>query len=235
MRRELVDGGHGEALAPAPIPAGERRALRPCAVCERVTAELFDFFSKRQYELATNESQQRAHAANGGFCPLHTWQYERIASPHGVCLSYAPLLAAVARHLRSIAASASSLRFMQDRIQEVCPPATRCAACQRAAEAERAAVEQLRQASAGQDDSSAVSLALCLPHLGAVVGRETDLETARALIFEQARTLDRISEDMQTYALKHDAVRRELLSEEEWSAYMTGLSLLAGNRKLSTA
>ncbi|MFB3776687.1 MAG: dynamin family protein [Bryobacteraceae bacterium] len=231
VRRELVDGGAGETVAGAWSPMDKHPATRPCFICERIAAELFDFFSQRQYDLATNEAQQRAHTANGGFCPLHTWQYERIASPHGVCLSYAPLLAAVARHLRSIASSASSVGSMLDRVQDVYPSAGRCAACQRTAEAERAAVEQYRQAAAGRGVAGST---LCMPHLGAVLGRETDIEAARSLIFEQARTLERISEDMQTYALKHEAARRELMSGEEWSAYMTGLSLLAGNRKLST-
>jgi GTP-binding protein EngB required for normal cell division len=229
MRQELADGRQSEAISPAPVPTGEQRAIRPCFVCERIAAEMFDFFSKRQYELAMNEAQQRAHAANGGFCSLHTWQYEHIASPHGVCLAYGPLLAAVARHLRSIASSASSPRSMRDRLNDLYPSAARCAACQRTAEAEKAAVEDLRQ------NHTAGEFGLCLLHLGAVLGREADVETARALILEQAGTLDRISQDMQTYALKHDARRRELASDTEWVAYLSGLSLLVGNRKLSAA
>jgi predicted GTPase len=233
MREEVAASGHGEAVAPALLPAGERRAMRPCFVCERITADLFDFFRKRQYELAINEAQQRAHAANGGFCSLHTWQYEHIASPHGVCLAYAPLLASVARHLRSIASSASSPRSMRDRIRELYPSATRCAACQRTAEAEKAAVEQLLEMLVHQENNAGRDFNLCVLHLGAVLGRENNLETARSLVSEQAITLDRISEDMQTYALKHDALRRELASNEEWMAHMSGLSLLVGNRRLA--
>jgi GTP-binding protein EngB required for normal cell division len=229
MRQELANGARVEAAAPRPAPMGEQRAIRPCFVCERIAAIMFEFFSKRQYELAMNEAQQRAHAANGGFCSLHTWQYEHIASPHGVCLAYGPLLAAIARHLRSIATSASSSRSMRDRIGDLYPSATRCAACQRVAEAEKAAVEELHR------DRTVSEFGLCLLHLGAVLGRETDVETARALIFEQAGLLDRISQDMQTYALKHDAARRDLASDTEWTAYLAGLSLLAGNRRLVAA
>jgi GTP-binding protein EngB required for normal cell division len=229
LRQELADGGRGEAVAFAPVPTGEERAIRPCFVCERIAAELFDFFSKRQYELAMNEAQRRAHAANAGFCPLHTWQYERIASPHGVCLAYGPLLTGIARHLRSIAASGSSSRSMRDRIDDLYPSAQRCAACQRAAGAEKAAVEDLRE------DHAVGEFGLCLLHLGVVLGGETDIETARALILEQAAALDRTSQDMQTYALKHDAVRRELASDAEWMAYLSGLSLLVGLRRLTAA
>jgi hypothetical protein len=227
IRRDLAEGGPGETLAAAPAPIGERRLIRPCCVCERITSEMFDFFSKRQYELAMNETQQRAHAANGGFCSLHTWQYEHIASPHGVCLAYAPLLAAVARHLRSIASSGSTLKSMRDRVDDLYPSSSRCPACQRLAEAEKAAVEEFRSAPAGAG--------WCLLHLGAVLDKGTDGELARNLILEQASALDRISEDMQTYALKHDAVRRELATDEEWLAYLSGLSLLAGAKKLFVA
>jgi len=233
MRQELTDKSRSEPAASAPMLGGERRAIRPCFVCERIGAELFEFFSKRQYELATNEAQQRAHAASGGFCSLHTWQYEHIASPQGVCLAYAPLLAAVARHLRSVAASSSSLRSMRDRIRDLYPSTDKCPACQRTAEAERMAVEQLREMFVQREEGAAED-GLCVPHLGAVLGRERDLETARNLLLEQAHTLDRISEDMQTYSLKRDALRRELVGEEERMAHLLGLSRLVGGRRLSS-
>ncbi len=230
--RHLAEGNELQALQAGPVPIGERRLIRSCFICERIASEMFDFFSKRQYELAMNEAQQRAHAANGGFCSLHTWEYERIASPHGVCLAYGPLLASVARHLRNIASCGATLRSMRDRIDDLHTSAARCSACQRAAEVEKAAIEELRQASASSELCEPPGTGLCLLHLGAVLGRETDLELARTLIFEQANALDRISEDMQTYALKHDAVRRELATDGERLAYLSGLSLLAGAKKL---
>ena len=234
MRGEFMAKGRGEPAAPAPFLAGERRAIRRCFVCERIAAELFDFFSKRQYELSMNETEQRVHAANGGFCPLHTWQYEHIASPQGVCLAYAPLLAATARRLRSIASSALSSRSMRDRIRALYPSVDRCPACRQTAEAEETAVEELRQVLVYGENGEA-DTGLCIRHLGVVLNRGTDIEIARNLLFEEARTLDRISEDMQTYSLKHDAVRRELVDGGERKAYLFGLSLLAGHRRLSVA
>ncbi|MGA2434783.1 MAG: hypothetical protein ABSG25_05800, partial [Bryobacteraceae bacterium] len=229
-----VELANASGLAkPAPMASGERRAIRPCFLCERIRADLFDFFSKQQYELSVDEAQQHAHAANGGFCPLHTWQYERLASPQGVCLAYAPLLASMALRLRSIASSESSPRSMRDRVLELSPPAGTCPACQRVAEAERIAIGQWRQIAAHETDPAEGGL--CLVHLGAVLECETDTETARRLILDQAIVLDRISEDMQTYSLKHDAVRRELASDEEWVAHMLGLARLVGDRRLSSA
>lgn len=234
MRRELTSRRHTEPPASASILRGERRAMRPCFVCERIGAELFEFFSKRQYELVTNEAQQRAHSASGGFCALHTWWYERIASPQGVCLAYAPLLAAVARHLRRIAALSSSPRSLRDRVRELYPSADRCPACQRAAETERMAVDQVRERLVHREEGTDED-ALCLPHLAAVLGRETDPVRARSLVLAQALSLERVSEDMQIYSLKRDALRRELASEEERMAHILGLSRLVGGRRLSAA
>jgi hypothetical protein len=98
---------------------------------------------------------------------------------------------------------------------------------------EEAAVEEFRQTSVEGDEET--DAGLCVRHIGAVLNREADLETARNLLFQQADVLDRISEDMQTYSLKHDAVRRELETDEELTAYLLGLSLLVGYRRLFTA
>ena len=53
------------------------------AECHRRIRELqsFQFLSPFQYELSINPKTQRDHAEHGGFCSLHTWQYESIASP----------------------------------------------------------------------------------------------------------------------------------------------------------
>lgn len=68
-----------------------------------------------------------------------------------------------------------------------------------------------------------------------MLDRQTDLETARKLVIKEADILDRISENMETYLLKRDGLRRELLSDEELSAYLFGLSLLVGDKRLFVA
>jgi hypothetical protein len=57
---------------------------------------------RRQYELSTSDAQQIGHAEQGGFCGLHTWQYEAISSPQGVCSAYPPVLLLAGR-LHSLA------------------------------------------------------------------------------------------------------------------------------------
>ncbi|OPY70111.1 MAG: hypothetical protein A4E57_00751 [Syntrophorhabdaceae bacterium PtaU1.Bin034] len=233
MRQELTGKAHDRAAILSSIPV-RHRAMHRCLICERIEAELFDFFGKRQYESSTNEAGQREPLSLGGFCPLHTWQYARITSVQGISLTYAPLVTNIARDLYNIASSASSTKFMRDAINRLLPSTENCPACRKTVEVEESSVEEFRKMSISPDNEEA-DIGLCIPHLAAVLNREADLEASRRLVLEQASVLNRIAEDMQTYSLKHDALRRELTTDEELLAYLFALSLLVGHRSLSTA
>jgi hypothetical protein len=56
---------------------------------------------------------------------------------------------------------------------------------------------------------------------------------AQVLIRSHAALLERTAEDLQRYALRHDALRRHLTSDEERSAATLILLLLAGHRSVS--
>ena len=60
-----------------------------------------------------------------------------------------------------------------------------------------------------------------------------DLYSAKQWVQAEADLLHRLSEDMRMYALKHDAIRRELMTQEERQAYLHALERLAGSRFLS--
>jgi hypothetical protein len=53
------------------------------------------------------------------------------------------------------------------------------------------------------------------------------------MLESHARLLERTAEDLQRYALKHDALRRYLTSAEERQASLLALLLLAGHRNVS--
>jgi hypothetical protein len=57
---------------------------------------------------------------------------------------------------------------------------------------------------------------------------------ARVLLEFEAAILERLAENMERYALKHDALRRGLQSEDERVAYHRGLSQLVGDKRLRT-
>jgi hypothetical protein len=58
-------------------------------------------------------------------------------------------------------------------------------------------------------------------------------ESARFLLGVHAQFLERLGEDAQRYALRHDALRRYLTSEEERRASQLLLLMLAGHRNVS--
>ena len=74
--------------------------------------------------------------------------------------------------------------------------------------------------------------ACCLVHLAmtsAVLGRSP---ATQLLLGAHSRFLERLGEDAQRYALRHDALRRYLTSEEERRASQLLLLMLAGHRNV---
>jgi hypothetical protein len=74
---------------------------------------------------------------------------------------------------------------------------------------------------------------LCVPHLRSILEADLPQEIACELVAAEAETLERCARDMRMYALKHDAIRRELATEEEQNAYYRGLAWVAGDRTIA--
>jgi small GTP-binding protein len=208
-------------------------SVKPCPICIRVVESLLDFMRRYQYELAVSEAAQAQHADTRGFCPLHTWQYERMASPQGICAGYPRVLSRLAERLRSAALSEGADCSSEDVRRLLAGPNT-CPACQVVEVAEREAEERLlSQLNSPADADSAGSPPLCLPHLYRVLSAMPAGDDRQILLHRHAQILDRVAEDMQQHALKHYAIRRGLMTEEESNAHIHGLSLLAGHPGLS--
>ena len=121
----------GDAISNHRVEEGQRsHTLATCVICSRIEGELFQFMSKRQYELSTSESEQLGHAERGGFCTLHTWQYEAIASPQGICTAYPPVLISFSRQLHSLAQRAASSRSLAEGVMPLLVQPRTCSACQ---------------------------------------------------------------------------------------------------------
>jgi hypothetical protein len=71
---------------------------------------------------------------------------------------------------------------------------------------------------------------LCLPHLRAALAASPPSEVAEFLLREQVRHLEEVSEDMRSYSLKRDALRRGLLNTDEDNAWRFALLQLTGER-----
>ena len=75
--------------------------------------------------------------------------------------------------------------------------------------------------------------ALCLPHLELLLRHVDDTSVRQYLLLREAAMMERTAEDMQRYAIKHDALRRHLVSKEENDAPLLGLQLLTGHRNVN--
>ncbi len=235
------DGGQEPASGlPASTAAFLRsdqvRLDRSCPICGEVVTRIFDFLCQYQYRLSTSREAYSAHSADGGFCAMHTWQYEKIASPHGVCIAYAEFLETVAHRLRSVAGEAESVADLSQGIARLAILSPKCKACQVQASAEEEALSTWlsKVSEPGKDGTQELPL-LCFLHLPVFLERIMDVELARRLTERQAEICERVSENMQRSALKHEARRRALLSDEEKRAPLQGLMILAGHRRVAAA
>jgi GTP-binding protein EngB required for normal cell division len=234
-----------QVLAAGRSPAQKRAGggqdsarTRTCPICTAQGQALFAFFAQWQYTLATDTAAQRAFAAERGLCPVHTWQYQEMASPQGISDGYAPLIELVAVELT---------RLLECGVERAAAPlaallasTATCAACRLVREIEASQVEhllaQLVTAEGRADYAS--SAGLCLPHLQAtlahVENRAGGIIEGRAvavfLLRGQVRRLEDVADDLRSYSLKRDALRRGLLHQEEVDAWRRALVQLVGER-----
>ncbi len=232
------------ALAAGRSPAqraggGQAKARqRTCPICTAQGQALFAFFAQWQYTLATDTAAQRAFAAERGLCPMHTWQYQEMASPQGISDGYAPLIEMVAAELarlleRGVERASAPLATL------LASPAS-CAACRLVRETEASQGERLlaQLVTAQGRVDYASSAGLCLPHLGVTLAQMEDRAgssieyraIAKFLLREQVRRLEDLADDLRSYSLKRDALRRGLLNQEEANAWRRALVQLVGER-----
>jgi len=234
--------GHDQGMAYPQEPSAE---IRPyplkldkrtgCSVCASILSAIFDFLSSYQYRLTIDPATQHDHAERGGFCPLHTWQYENIASPYGVCASYPELAHRLAADLLRLARDFSHQNGgAPQNLRALLSTARTCSVCEVRIAAEKKATGEIGVAAAHAATSENEKVAmLCLPHLVMVANGLGPGEAAQRLLQSHSVLLERTAEDLQRYAVKYDALRRNLTSEEERQAAQLSLLLLAGHRSVS--
>jgi hypothetical protein len=204
--------------------------IESCGICAFIAERLWDFLCRYQYDIAVNRLEQKRFAELGGFCPFHTWEYESIASPYGICNSFPNLLDRLTGELRD-AATSGDRSVVHSKLHHLLPTQDDCILCRVRDQAERDAVA--RTVGSIEADKNRTSLSvpsMCLPHLVTVVGSVRDDSAARELMERQAAVMQRFAEDMRRYALKHDATRRYLASREETTVSSRGLLCVAGDR-----
>jgi hypothetical protein len=148
-------------------------------------------------------------------------------------VGFSPLLEHLAERVRKVAATAQPDSFPAE-LQKLRPTPEACDLCRARAKIEQAAIlATARSLAASETTSTDRFFGLCLDHLRSVAETIEPGEAARKLIEREAEMIERLSEDMRRYALKHDGVRRFLASAEELSADKRALMLLAGHRNVN--
>jgi GTP-binding protein EngB required for normal cell division len=201
---------------------------RGCPLCSHLLDAALRFYSNWQYELASNENAQAGFAADLGFCPLHTWQLLAVSSPHGASLGWTPLVERVARKLLVLLPSSGVADAVKSLI-----PGQNCRVCHVLREAEREYVKRLAEFLRDSENQRkyAQSQGLCLRHLSLVISAVPE-EIASMLLSEASRHLSECAEDMQSYSLKHEAIRRGLVNQDEEDAYLRAAIRLVSERNV---
>ncbi len=212
---------------------------RSCPICAAQGQALFNFFAQWQYTLATDAMAQRAFAASGGLCPIHTWQFQEMASPQGISEGYAPFIETLAAALTQLLEEGAGERVAALLADRLASSAT-CAACRLVRETAAGQARQFLTHLAtveGREDYIS-SAGLCLPHLQVVLahleqnigGSSERAAITKFLLRGQVRRLEDLAEDLRSYTLKRDAYRRGLLHQEEADAWRRALIQLVGER-----
>ena len=208
------------------------RALhtRGCPICDGLYQVVFDFFAKWQYELSTNEKSQIEFANGLGFCPLHTWQLEKLSSPVGSSISYSRLTEHVSQLLLQAAESSHPEQAVAALIQGM----KNCRVCSLLRESEKKQIEKLATFLAQEDGREAYlhSQGLCLHHLALLVSTSGNREVVQFLLSHSAHSFEEVAEDMRAFAMKTDALRRYLSNEDEQDAYLRAIIHLVGSRSI---
>lgn len=205
--------------------------IRGCAVCAHLSTVASDFLSKWQYALFTDEAAQEQFARKRGFCPRHQWQLEAISSPVGLSIGQATLVQRVGHLLDGVAQKPSCARSLR----AVMPDDGSCQVCRLQSEAESRYSERLAifvRSESGRE-AYARSQGLCLRHLDRLIAAlAEDDETIRFILTYSARRFGEIAEDMKSYGMKTEALRRQLRNGDEEDAYWRATTLLAGSRNV---
>jgi hypothetical protein len=210
---------------------GRRVAAKgSCPICADEAAAAFEYFVQWQYEVGRSAQARNALAAVGGFCHVHTWQFQQVASSQAIAEGYSALVEGALAELSRVVDEPSSERVAL--VRNLLPAADSCPACRLLQEVTRASVSALRarlEAANGRGSGANVG-DICLPHLVAMLSDDPPPHVIELLLSAQVRSLDEIAQDMRSYVLKRDALRRGLIHANEENAWLRALIKLVGER-----
>jgi GTP-binding protein EngB required for normal cell division len=231
QKTERASAADGESIVTTSRLELERHV--GCWICGSVLDAILQFLRQYQYDLTINPQTQHEHAERGGFCSLHTWQYENMSSPYGVCTAYAELAHRISGEITRLAEESTRTIVSLESPRTLVATVDTCRVCEVRIEAEKKAVQVAVDAALDADGGIDKRMrACCLPHLVLVARALGPGRPVQSLLTLHAKLMERVAEDLQRYALRHDALRRYLTSEEERQASQLALLLLGGHRSV---
>ena len=207
--------------------AGHLR-VRSCPACHYLEQQLAERFAEIQGLLSRSEEAQIGYAAEGGFCPLHTWQLAQFSSPRGISRGHAAIMRRLSDRLIRMGDTRASGECLSVSLKE--PDG--CRVCRFLAD------EGARYITAfcvflERDEhleSYGRSHGLCLRHLRQALARPMEEARKTRIIRLAADRFREIGESMLRYDQKLGELQRGLLSRDEKDAYRRGLVMLSGER-----
>jgi ribosome biogenesis GTPase A len=210
-------------------PAQSLRKTRTCPVCDALSRTVFDFFVSLEGSLIKEAQARNEFAAVRGLCNLHTWQFQNVAAPQDISVGYVPLVEMVAASLKEIASDTGQ---RADAVHHLLPRYESCPACEALKKEQTMQAARFLEYISTPDGQKFYrqSLGLCLPHLQAILELQPSQEIANFLLNEQAEHFNDLADDMRSYTLKRDAIRRGLLNSNEENAWRRAMVQLVGER-----
>jgi small GTP-binding protein len=222
QEEEASGSSHASFIDPIRVVPGR---FTGCSVCGKIEKAAWDFLRKYQYQITIDRRARDALGNAGGLCAFHTWQYAAIASTHGTCVAFPPVLDHFATRLASLVD-----RTGAEHIAGWRPDDENCIFCRTCAAAEAAALSEAETA-IGAAQKNVDFPDICLPHLARL--QDSGVPFPKAFVAMQIEIFERLAEDMRRYALKRDGSRRAFNTSDEIDSDVRGLRLLAGHRLLS--
>ncbi len=203
---------------------------RECPVCLYIAQQASDFFADWQYQISTDRTAQNLFARELGFCPLHTWQLLAMSSPHGASVGFAGMVEEIARRLRK----KSTGPAVTEELRLLVRDSRNCRVCEYLKSSEEEYIERLSsliEDAAGRRQYGR-SQGVCLRHLK-MLAETVSADSVRGFIISHAaQRFDEDAEDMRSYAMKHEALRRALHNRNEEDAYWRAIVHIAGSQSV---
>ena len=203
---------------------------RGCPVCRHIAEHVSDFLAHWQYIVATEERAQAEFATELGFCPFHTWQLLAISSPHGASIGFAQLAEQIARRLKEKTAASGG----GDTVQRLVRDSRNCRVCGLLRRVEGEYIQRLAAMISQAPGRSQYrrSQGVCLQHLGMLLDAESIAGSQEFLLSHAVQRFEEDAEDMRSFAMKHEALRRNLQNRNEEDAFRRAIIHFVGGKSI---